>query len=399
MAYAGKGILIIVENLSVPLDARVWQEATTLKKAGFKVSVICPTGKGHEEKFIEIDGIAIYRYTLSCEGSGPLGYLIEYGNALMAWFRLSIKAYKERGFKVIQACNPPDLIFIVGLVFKFFLGTRFVFDHHDINPELYIAKFGRKDSIYRILLLWERLTFKIADFSIATNESYKKIAIDRGRMDHDRVTVVRSGPSLNRMRVIPADHVIKNGHKFLVGYLGVMGKQEGIDHLLKAIKFIVEDKKREDIHFILVGGGSELDTMKQLSIDLRVSKHVTFTGRATDDLMLKVLNTADICVNPDIYNEMNNKSTMNKVMEYMALGKPVVQYDLKEGRISAQKASLYAEKNNPKDFADKILYLIDHPKVREKMGRYGRNRVRNKLHWGIEAPKYLSVYEKLFKSI
>jgi glycosyltransferase involved in cell wall biosynthesis len=388
--------LIIVENLPVPLDARVWQEATTLRKAGYTVSVICPTGKGHEERYIEIGGIAIYRYPLPHEGSGPLGYLLEYGTALWAWLKLSIRAYKERGFDVIQACNPPDLIFIIGLFFKLLLGTRFVFDHHDINPELYIAKFGRKDLFYRVICLWERLTFLSADLSISTNESYKKIAVERGGMRPEDVTVVRSGPSLERMRTMPPDPALRNGKKYIVGYLGVMGKQEGIDHLLEGVRYLVIDKNRKDIQFMLVGGGTELGAMKKLSQDLGVSAFVTFTGRAPDDLMLRVLNSADVCVNPDIYNEMNDKSTMNKVMEYMSLGKPVVQYDLTEGRYSAQEASLYAEKNNPIDLADKIALLLDNPDIRKKMGEYGRNRVVNELQWSIEGPKYLSVYEKLF---
>ena len=248
------------------------------------------------------------------------------------------------------------------------------------------------------MLLWEKLTFLTADLSIATNESYKKIAIKRGRMTPDNVTVVRSGPSLERMKIVPPDPSFKNGRRFLVGYLGVMGRQEGIDHLLEGVKYLVNDKKRDDIHFVLVGGGTELESMKQLSRDLGVSEYVTFTGRAPDDEMLSVLNTADVCVNPDIYNEMNDKSTMNKIMEYMALGKPVVQYNLVEGRYSAKEASLYAEINNPIDLAEKIEYLLDRPDLRKKMGNYGRKRVLEKLQWNIEAPKYLGVYKKLFSA-
>jgi glycosyltransferase involved in cell wall biosynthesis len=397
MAFAGKGkgVLIIVENLPVPLDARVWQEATTLKKGGYNVSVICPTGKNYSERFIEINGIAIYRYQLPNEGSGPLGYLVEYGSALKSMFKLAIKVHKEKGFSIIQACNPPDLIFIVGLAFKLILGTQFVFDHHDINPELYLAKFQRKDFFYRIVCLCERLSFLVADHSIATNESYRKIAIERGKMKSQDVTVVRSGPSLDRMRMMPPDPSLKNGKEYLIGYIGVMGKQEGIDHLLEAARYLVHDKKRNDIQFVLIGGGTELEQMKKLCCELRLSDYVTFTGRIPDEPMLRILNTTDVCVNPDIYNKMNDKSTMNKIMEYMALGKPIVQYDLTEGRYSAQKASLYAERNNPIDMAEKIIYLLDNPDVREQMGLYGRNRVLNELQWSKEEPKYLSVYNRL----
>lgn len=391
----GNGVLIIVENLPVPLDARVWQEATTLKKAGYEVSVICPTGKNYEERFIEIDGIAIYRYPLPHEGSGPAGYLVEYGTAILAWLRLSFKVYKEKKFDVIQACNPPDLIFIIGLIFKILFGTRFVFDHHDINPELYVAKFKRNDIFYKIMLLLEKLTFLTADHSIATNKSYKNIAIQRGKMRPEDVTIVRSGPSLDRLKIVPEDPSYKYGKKYMVGYIGVMGQQEGIDHLIEAARYIVYEKKRRDIQFVLIGGGTELGSMQMLSRKMGVEDFVHFTGRIPDEPVMIILNTADICVNPDIYNEMNDKSTMNKVMEYMALGKAIVQYDLTEGRYSAKEASLYAERNNPIDLAEKIIFLLENTQIREEMGEFGRKRVQNELQWAIEAPKYLSVYDKL----
>lgn len=392
-----KGVLIIVENLPLPFDRRVWQEANTLRDAGYTVSIICPTGKGYEKSYEIIDGIAIYRHPLPLEGSGPAGYLLEYGSALFQEIRLALKVLKERGFGVIQACNPPDDIFIIGLFFKLFFRKKFVFDHHDINPELYIAKFGRKDLFYKVMLLWERLTFLCADRSIATNESYRRIAIERGRMHPKRVTVVRSGPSLARMKRVLPNPQWKNGRKYLVGYVGVMGRQEGIDHLLEAARYLIHGKGREDIQFVLVGGGTELAAMQAYAKQLGLAEHVTFTGRIPDEPMLEALSTADICVNPDIANEMNDKSTMNKIMEYMALGKPVVQYDLTEGRFSARSASLYARKNDPVDLANTMAYLLDHPEKRDKMGAYGRKRVTEQLHWGIEAPKYLGVYERLFR--
>lgn len=394
----GKGVLIIVENLPVPFDARVWQEATSLNHASYQVSIICPTGKNYEESYIEIDGISIYRYSLPHEGSDPIGYAIEYGIALLSCLKLSFKIYKEKKFDVIQACNPPDLIFIIGLIFKLFFGTRFVFDHHDINPELYLAKYKRKDLFYNIMVLLERLSFITSDHSIATNKSYQKIAIERGKMRPEDVTIVRSGPSLNRLKIMPVDPSYKYGKKYMVGYLGVMGKQEGIDHLLQAARYIVYDKKRKDIQFVLIGDGTELETMKKLRHKLKVADFVYFTGRIPDEPMLRILNSADICVNPDTYNEMNDKSTMNKVMEYMALGKPIVQYDLTEGRFSAQKASLYAKRNDPIDLAEKILFLLESPQKRKEMGFFGRERILNDLQWNIEAQKYLSVYEKLLKA-
>ena len=387
-------VLILVENLPSPFDRRVWQEATALRDAGRVVSIICPTGRGYEKRYEEIDGIAIYRYRLPVEASGAVGYGLEYGVALLMTFALSWRVFFTRGFDVIHACNPPDLFFLIGAFFKL-LGKRFVFDHHDINPELYEAKFGRRDFFYRMLLLAERLTFRTADLSIATNESYRKIAIERGGMDPDRVYVVRSGPSLERLKIVPPDERLKRGRKYLVGYVGGMGEQEGLDILLRAVRAVVYCRGRTDIHFGLVGGGTALEAMKRLATELGIEDYVTFTGRVPDADLLAMLNTADVCVNPDVANEMNDKSTMNKIMEYMALGKPIVQFDLAEGRFSAQEASLYAKQNDAEDLAAKIVELIDDPERRAEMGAFGRRRVENELEWRYEAPKLLAAYDAL----
>lgn len=391
-------VLIIVENLPVPFDRRVWQEATTLQRSGYEVSVICPTGKGHEARRETLQGVHIYRYKLPVEAKGLAGYLIEYSSALTAQFYLSLKVLFQRGFDVIHACNPPDNIFLIGAFFKLF-GKRFLFDHHDINPELFEAKFGKRGFLYRALLLFERLTFMTANVSIATNESYREIAISRGRMNPDRVFVVRSGPDLDRVRVLPPKPELRKGRKYLVGYVGVMGEQEGIDYLLRAVRIIVRDHGRDDIHFGLVGGGTELPQMQQYAQELGVSDFVTFTGRVPDEPMLEMLSTADVCVNPDVANAMNDKSTMNKIMEYMALGKPIVQFDLTEGRRSALDASVYARKNDENDFANKIIELIDDPERRRKMGELGRCRIELELQWRHEAPKLLLAYQCLFSPI
>ena len=396
MASAGKRILFIVENLPSPFDRRVWQEATTLHQNGYQVAIICPTGKGYEEKYECLDGIHIYRHPLPPEAEGALGYALEYGVALYWEFYLSFKVLFSHGFDAIHACNPPDLIFLVGGFFKFFFHKKFLFDHHDINPELYEAKFGRRDLFYRLMLLCERLTFKTADRSIATNESYKQIAIERGGMHPDKVTVVRSGPKLNRLKIIEPVLALKKGRKHLVGYVGVMGKQEGIDYLLRALHYIVEQKNRTDVHFGLVGGGTELTSLQAYAKELGVEDYVTFTGRVSDQQMLEMLNTADVCVNPDVANEMNDKSTMNKIMEYMALAKPIVQFDLSEGRFSAQEASLYARRNDTKDLAEKILLLLDDQVKRKAMGDFGRNRIITELEWKYEEPKLLEAYRLLF---
>jgi glycosyltransferase involved in cell wall biosynthesis len=395
IAQKPRRVLIIVENLPVPFDRRVWQEATTLQQVGYQVSIICPKGKGYEKGQEVIDNIHIYRHALPIEASGALGYAIEYSWALFWEFVLTLRVLWTRGFDVIHACNPPDTIFLIGGFFKLF-GKKFIFDHHDINPELYEAKFGRRDVFYKLLLALERWTFRTANVSIATNESYKKIAVQRGGKRPERVFIVRSGPNLRRLKIVPPVPDLKHGRQYLVGYVGVMGKQEGIDYLLRGVQHIVRDLKRTDIHFGLVGGGTELEDMKAFARELGVSDYVTFTGRVPDQQMLEMLNTADVCVNPDVANEMNDKSTMNKVMEYMALGKPIVQFDLAEGRVSAQEASLYADRNNELDLARKIVRLLDDAELRDRMGRFGRSRVENELEWKYEVPKLLAAYDLAF---
>lgn len=389
-------VLIIVENLPSPFDRRVWQEATTLRDAGYVVSIICPTGKGYEKKYEFLDGIHVYRHNLPLEADGAIGYAMEYSVALFWEFVLAWRVFFKHGFDVIHACNPPDLIFLVAGFFKIFLRKRFIFDHHDINPELYEAKFGRRDFFYRLMLAMERWTFRTADVSIATNESYRRIAVDRGGMDPSRVFVVRSGPKLDRLRIVPPVEALKSGRRYLVGYVGVMGKQEGIDYLLRAAAHIVNTLGRTDVHFGLVGGGTSLEEMRAYASELGISEYVTFTGRVPDQQLLEVLNTADVCVNPDVANEMNDKSTMNKIMEYMALAKPIVQFDLTEGRFSAQNASLYARANDAIDLGDKIVELLDDPERRRQMGEFGRHRVVHELEWRFEAPKLLHAYDAAF---
>jgi glycosyltransferase involved in cell wall biosynthesis len=393
----GRRVLIIVENLPSPFDRRVWQEATTLRDAGYTVSIICPTGKGYEQKHEVIGDIAIYRHHLPLEAKGAFGYLLEYAAALFWEFVLAWRVLFERGFDVIHACNPPDNIFLVGGFFKLFLRRKFLFDHHDINPELYEAKFRRRDFFYRVMLLWERLTFATADISIATNESYRRIAIERGGMDPAKVFIVRSGPSLERMKIIPPVEALKRGRRFLVGYVGVMGAQEGLDYLLEAARHIIHDLRRDDVQFGLVGDGSELERLRRCARELGAADYVTFTGRVPDRELLEMLNTADVCVNADEFNPMNDKSTMNKIMEYMALGKPIVQFDLAEGRFSAQEASLYARPNDAIDLGDKIVELLDDPERRLAMGNFGRARVERELAWPYEAPKLLAAYDALWR--
>ena len=390
-------ILIIVENLPVPFDTRVWQEATTLAENGYVVSVICPKGKGYDKEYEYLKGVHIYRHNLPTEGNGALGYAREYWTALREETRLAKKIYKERGFHVIHGCNPPDDIYMVAKKFKKY-GVDYVFDHHDICPELFEAKFGKKSGLlYRSQLWLERNTYKHCTFAFVTNESYKKIAIARGGMNPEDVFVLRSGPKLERLRIVPPKPEIKRGKKYMVGYLGVIGQQEGIEYLLNAADYIKNTLGRDDVFWGIVGGGPHLDALRRQSHEMGLDDIVEFTGRVSDEKLLDYLNTADVCVNSDEYNAMNDKSTMNKILEYMALGKPIVQFDLTEGRYSAQEASLYAEPNNAKDMADKIIELLKNPEKRKKMGEFGRNRVINELSWEHTSKALLEGYDRYFK--
>jgi glycosyltransferase involved in cell wall biosynthesis len=394
-ASIGRRVLIIVENLPVPFDRRVWSEATTLVKAGYAVSVICPKGKGATSSYDVIDGVHIYRHPLPLEAEGALGYALEYGAALFWEFLLSLKVAWQRGFDVVHACNPPDTIFLIGGFYRLF-GKKFLFDHHDINPELYEAKFNRRDFGWKLMVWLERLSFRTANISIATNESYRDIAITRGGMAPDKVHIVRSGPNLDRVREVAPDPKWRNGRRFVVGYVGVIGKQEGLDLLLDSVEHLVKVRNRDDIQFVICGGGSELEAIKAETVARSLGDYVTYTGRCSDETLFSALSTSDICVNPDRPTAMNDKSTMNKIMEYMALGKPIVQYDLREGRFSARDSSLYAKCTEPADFGDKIVELLDDPERRAAMGAIGRERVRTELAWSHEAPKLLAAYGSLF---
>lgn len=387
-------ILIIVENLPVPFDTRVWQEATTLAANGYIVSVICPKGKGYTENEELLQGVHIFRHDLPEEGNGVVGYLKEYTAALREETRLAKKIYKEIGFDVIHGCNPPDDIYIVARKFKKY-GVKYVFDHHDICPELYEAKFGnRKGMLYRSQVWLEKQTYKHCTFAFVTNESYKKIAIERGGMKPDHVIILRSGPKLERMRIMDPVPSIKRGYQYMVGYLGVIGQQEGVEYLLEAAKYIKE--RENNVFWGIVGGGPHLEVLRKQAYDMGLDDCVEFTGRVSDQQMLKYLNTADVCVNSDKYSAMNDKSTMNKILEYMSLAKPVVQFDLTEGRYSAGEASLYAKNNDAVDMAEKIIELLNNPQKRKEMGEYGRNRVVNELSWEHTSRALLDGYEKFF---
>lgn len=389
-------VLIIVENLPVPFDRRVWAEATSLVAAGYQVSVVSPVLKDYEAPYEIIDDVHVYRHPLVQANDTALGYLREYIGALYWQTRLAMRVRRERGFDLIHACNPPDLIFLVALIFKALFGVRFVFDHHDLSPELYEAKFEKRGLMWRALLLAERLTFLASDVSIATNESYREIAKKRGAMREEDVFVVRSGPRLSQLEIRPPKPELKKGARFLIGYVGVIGRQEGLDLLVEAAVRLSELRAEDDVRYAIVGGGPKLEAMQALVRDKGLAHAFDFYGRASDDVLLDVLNTADVCVNPDRACAMNDKSTMNKIMEYMALRKPIVQFDLLEGRRSAGGASLYATRDSPDDFAAKINLLLNQPAKRARMGELGRERVLTQLSWDASVPALLAAYERAF---
>ena len=392
-----KKILIIVENLPVPFDGRVWKEAHALHQHGYEVSVLSPRGKGFRKAHEILEGVHIYRHPMPPEGNTPLGYVVEYTAALFWQILFSWWIFLARGFHVIQGCNPPDDIFLVALPFRIF-GVKYIFDHHDANPELYLAKYGRKDFFYKAQIWLEKLTYMSSAVVMATNESYGRIAIDRGKLNPKDVFVVRNGPDLEKFRLVPEQPRLKYGQRFLVGYVGTISVQEGLDILVE-VAAQIRGLGRADVHFTCVGGGPGLPALRQMVKDKKLEDMFNFTGRISDQELLEVLSTADVCVNPDRPCEMNDISTMIKIAEYMALGKPIVQFNLKEGRFTAGEASLYCDNDNQvNDFAAKILWLLERPEERQRMGEIGRRRVEQQLAWKYSVENLLTAYERAFSS-
>jgi glycosyltransferase involved in cell wall biosynthesis len=386
-------VLIIVENQPVPLDRRVWREALSLSEYGYEVTVLCPRSENCSRGYEVIDRVRIYRHPMPVEGRTPLGYLSEYTCAFALEFLYTLWIYLRHGFDVIQGCNPPDNIFLLALPFKI-LGVRYIFDHHDANPELYVSKYGRRGTLYKILLAFEKFCYRHSDVVMVTNATYRNIAISRGRIRPENVFIVRNGPDLQNFKPLSPNPARKRGKPYLIGYVGNMNFQDGLDILLDVAKH-VKAIGRQDVHFTCVGRGPELKKLQQMVQQMGLEDTVEFTGRVSDQELIEILSTADVCVNPDRPSEMNDISTMIKIMEYMALGKPIVQFDLKEGRFSAQEASLYARNHEgARDFAEKILWLLDRPEERKKMGEVGRKRVDEELAWKYSVPKLLAAYQE-----
>jgi len=392
-------ILIIVQNLPVPFDRRVWLECQALTGAGYRVTVVCPKGKG-DPAYQVIDGVEIYKYRPYAPGGSKLSFVAEYAYSFLATAWHTLKARVRGGviggrFAVIQSCNPPDIFWPIALAFRV-ERTKFVFDHHDLCPELFLSRFENPPAVPFKGLLWlERRTFRTAKHVISTNESYRQIAIERGGKSPDDVTVVRTGPDPERLKRGPADEELKRGRKYLATYIGVMGPQDGVDIAVRAAGIIVGEFGRDDIAFTLIGSGDSYDELVALRDELNLQGHVEFTGRAPDELVTKIMSTADAGLSPDPKNPLNDVSTMNKTMEYMAFELPVVAFDLRETRVSAQDAAVYATPNDVHEYAKALVTLLDDDAARAQLGKLGRARVEDELAWSHQERAYLAVYQRL----
>ena len=384
-------VVVLDENLSVPFDRRVWHEARALARAGFEVDVVCPQGTERDREPFELrEGVRIHRFPGVSANGSVASYVREYGSALWHMSRLMRKLGRERPFDLVHACNPPDLLLLVAWPLKR-RGARFLFDHHDLVPELYLTRFGGKGVLYRLTRLLERVTFRLADVVIATNESYRRVALSRGRKRAEDVFVVRSAPDLSRFRAVDPDPALKRGRPYLLVYLGTMGPQDGVDHAVRALGAL--RRKRDDWHAMFIGGGEMFESMRRLAGELGLDDVVEFTGRVPDEEVIRVLSTADVCLAPDPKSPLNDVSTMTKVVEYMAMARPIVSYDLAESTVSAGDAAIYAQEDDVSSFAACIDALLDDPERRAAMATEARARI-EALSWPHSERALLAAYER-----
>ncbi len=388
-------ILIIVQNLPVPFDRRVWLECQALAGDGYEVTVVCPKGEGDPACAV-VDGVRLYKYRPYAPGGSKLSYLNEYAYSFLATAWLTLKARRRGRFHVVQACNPPDIFWPLALVLRAVDRTRFIFDHHDLSPELYQSRFPDGPRLpYRALRALERRTHRTADHVIATNDSYRAIAIERSGKAPGEVTVVRTGPDSSHLRPGPVAPELRRGRRFLAAYIGVMGPQDGVDIVVRVADIVVNDMGRDDIAFTLIGSGDCFNDLVALRDVLGLAGHVEFTGRAADDMVARILSTADIGLSPDPMNPLNDVSTMNKTMEYMAFELPIVSFDLRETRISADQAAVFVSPGDLRGYAEAVVGLCDDEQARAKMGKLGRIRVEQELAWRHQERTYLDVYRQV----
>ncbi len=388
-------VLMLLENNCFPQDNRVRQEAETLVEAGYQVSVICPQRAGLPRREV-VNGVYVYRFKAPPEANGLIGYLWEYGYSMLASFVLSLLVYFQHGFDIIHAHNPPDTFVLIAAFYKL-LGKRFVYDHHDLAPEMYFARFGGVGNpvVYRLLRFFEKLSCRLADHVITTNQSYQALEMQRGGVPATRITVVRNGPDLNRLRPVAVDPTLRHAGKTLLCYVGEMGFHDGVEHLLGALHKLVYQLGRTDVHCLLVGDGDAWVSLQTLAKELNLSDYTVFIGRVKHAEVARYLSAANICLAPEPSNSYNDRSTMIKITEYMALGKPIVAFDLPEHRVTADNAALYALANDELDFAQKIVALMDDPSLRQCMGQMGRERIEKTLAWPYQAKLLLQAYATL----
>ena len=388
-------VCIVVQNLPVPFDRRVWLECRALRDAGYEVSVVCPKGAG-DAAYSVLDGVHLYKYRPFPPITRQILFVAEYAYSVLATFANLVRAWRRRPFSVVQLCNPPDVLWAAAVPFKLARRVRVVFDQHDLCPELYRSRFpDGPAAVHRALLCTERITYRLADRVISMNESYRAVALARGRKAPAHVRVVRTGPDPARMCRTKPDPAARRGHRYLLAYLGVMGPQDGVDLALRAMHHIVHTRGRTDVALTLMGDGDAAPALRRLAAELKLDDAVLFTGRVPDAEVARVMSTADLGLSPDPRNPLNDVSTMNKTMEYMAYRLPVVAFDLVETRVSAGPAALYAEPDSPERFGDLVLELLDDEPRRVAMGTAGRRRVEDVLAWGRQVRAYVELYDSL----
>lgn len=386
-------VLIIVENLPVPLDRRVWQESCALRDAGYEVIVICPQMRGFTTPEEKLDGIQIYRHWISEEAGGLVGFFREYASALWGETRLAWKAWRRHRFKVVHLCNPPDLLFLVALPLRLFCGVRVIYDVHDAWPEMFEAKFGKRGLFYWAVRIAERMTYATAHVVMVTNESVKAIARGRGRKPEDRVFVVRTSPKIAVSNAAP-DPALRKGRTFLVGYVGVMGNADGVDYLVRAAAHVVHRMGRKDVQFLLMGTGAEHANLCALRDQLGLQDYVDLPGRVSNEFLFSAFKTIDLGVACDPINPYNDHCTMNKTLEYMAFGKAQVLFGTREGRASAGDAAVYVMENSAEKLGEAIVKTLDDPAARERMGAIGAERMRSVLNWERSVEQLRSAYAR-----
>ncbi len=407
---AGK-ILMLVEN-AYPQDGRVCNEACTLTARGYQVFVIAQRWKNQSFKEI-IDQIHVFRLPqidlfkksslsdrrfkiLFYRLRSAVGYLVEFLYFTAASFLLSLYIHFRHGFQVIHIHNPPNILFLVGSFYRLF-GKKFVFDHHDLSPELYLSRYQKRGGILYQYLLWEeKLCLRLADIIIATNQSYQTIDSVRGRRSAEDIFIVRNGPDLNKIPRVTPDPALRKMEKKILVYLGIMGPQDGVDYLLRSLAYLVHQIKRQDFYCMIIGAGDSLQDLKILAGQLKLEEFVRFTGYVPREDLLRYLSAADICLDPNPSSPLNDYSTWIKVMEYMAFAKPMVSFDLKETRYTAQEAALYVQPNDIVQYAKALQQLLDDEKLRRSMGETGRRRIVEDLAWEHVSRPLLRAYREIF---